>query len=333
MSKRIVNKTLSAAIIAVLYAGASYAQETKSTASLDEVVVTGSYIRGTPEDSALPVDVVTAEDLANQGSPTLVQLVKSMPAVSGGSVGESNRFLGNSAGTANINLRGFGALRTLVLLNSRRLATSPNGAFGAVDINLLPTDAIGSIEVLKDGAAATYGSDAVAGVVNFLTRKDLDGVEVGANYSQIQHSDGDYQASISWGKKLDGGNVLLTAGYRKRSEIQASDVDWAVRKGAAGFAQNPLGGWSSGSNPGTYLTGTAAQLGTGTYSPVAGAFLDDGCGELGGVAVAATATASAACRFQFTNFDNLVNEENHYQLFGEANFDLGGGTKFHSELM
>src|SRR5262249_2917822 len=158
--------------------------------------------------------------LQQQGSPSMVQLIKTLPATSGGAVGESNRFLGTAAGSATVNLRGFGAARTLVLMNGRRMATVPTATTlpGSVDINLIPTAALGSIEVLKDGAAATYGSDAVAGVVNFITRRDLDGIEANAQYSEIRDSDGDYNGSLAWGKKLDNGNVLVTMGYRRRSE-------------------------------------------------------------------------------------------------------------------
>jgi iron complex outermembrane receptor protein len=294
---------------------------------VEVIIVTGSYIRGTPEDTALPVDVLSAEDLEAQGSPTLVQLVKMMPATSGGSVGESNRFLGNAAGSATVNLRGFGASRTMVLLNGRRLAISPTGTFDGIDINLMPVAAVGSIEVLKDGAAATYGSDAVSGVVNFLTRRDLQGLEVGANYSYIDNSDGDYDASLAWGTKSDNGNVLLTAGYRHRSELQTPEVEWAVREGAAGFALNPFGGWSSASNPGTYTTGTLAQLNTGAFSAT-NSFVDDGCTELGGVL-----NGTTGCRFQYSNFDNLVNDEDHYQIFGELNRELSESVDLHVEAL
>jgi iron complex outermembrane receptor protein len=137
---------------------------------VDEVVITGSLIRGTPEDAALPVDVITNEALQEQGSPSLVDLVRTIPSVSGGNIGESNRFLGGAAaGIATINLRGLGFTRTLSLMNGERLSTiTAAGGQEFVNINVVPTIAIGQVEVLRDGAAATYGSDAVAGVVNFI---------------------------------------------------------------------------------------------------------------------------------------------------------------------
>src|SRR6185503_1341953 len=119
-------------------------------------------------------------------------------------------FLGTAAGAATVNLRGFGSQRTLVLFNGQRMATSPAAvALESVDINFIPTAAIGRIEILRDGAAATYGSDAVGGVVNFITRRDLDGWEVSGNYSYIKDSGGDHDVSVAKGWQFDRGDALL----------------------------------------------------------------------------------------------------------------------------
>lgn len=231
------------AAIAAMTAGQAAAQDTE----VEEVVVTGSFIAGTPEDAALPVSVIGSDELQKQGSPSTVDLLKSIPAV-GGVVGESNQFgAGQTTGSGSVNLRGLGPERTLVLFNGRRMAISP-GAI-SVDTNLIPTAAVGRVEVLKDGAASTYGSDAVAGVVNFITRKNLSGFEVQGNYSLIDGSKGDYGTSVAYGWQGDNGDVLLTAGYRHRSELSTQDRDFAVRS----FTDNPQGGWSTFGNPGLYL--------------------------------------------------------------------------------
>jgi iron complex outermembrane receptor protein len=310
------------------FASAASAQAAKPAAppsEVSEVVVTGSYIAGTPQDAALPVTVVGVQDLQKQGSPTTVQLVKTIPAAQS-SIGESNRFLGTAAGSATINLRGFGSERTLVLFNGHRMAPSPTLiAPFAADINFIPQAAIGRIEILREGAAATYGSEAVGGVVNFITRKDLDGFEASGQYTHIDGSDGDYDGSLLWGHQFERGNIMLTGTYRRRSELRTQDRDWALRP----FAENFFGGWSTASNPGVFTTGTAAQLATGTFSQ---SFLDNGCTEMGGVLASAT-TPSAGCRFQYTRYDNLVNDEYHYQLYGEANFRLSDEVKFHGEVL
>ncbi len=326
-----------AVALALGLTGAADAQ-TNAATDVEEVVVTGSFIRGTPEDAALPVDVLSAKDLEAQGSPSVVQLVKNVTS-SQSALGESNRYNGG-AGTATINLRGFGASRTLTLMNGRRLADSPVAAFqgGGANLNFVPTAAVGRIEILKDGAAATYGSDAIGGVVNFITRTDLDGLEIDGEYSLIDDSDGDYRLDGAWGKKFDNGNVLLTAGYRHRSRLDVHDRSWAIRPfDFGGYAG--AGGYTGASNPGFF--NVAGVAGT--------TFRDNGCQELGGTLTnnvtftnplagtlgqGATATvavpvsaqspvgAGSNCRFQFSNFNDLVNEEDHYQLYGEVNFDL-----------
>src|SRR6185436_12831989 len=151
--------TALALVMSLGLAGTAMAQTQTADKATDveEVVVTGSYIAGTREDSALPVDVIGVDDLKKQGTPTAVQLVKQITASTSG-LGESNRYNGG-AGTASINLRGFGASRTLSLMNGRRLSDSAQAAFqgGGADLNAIPNAAIGRIEILKDGAAATYG--------------------------------------------------------------------------------------------------------------------------------------------------------------------------------
>lgn len=326
------------------YAQAAKAAAPAAPADVEEVVVTGSYIAGTPEDAALPVDVLSNKDLEAQGSPTVVQLVKTITSSTSG-IGESNRYNGG-AGTASINLRGFGASRTLSLMNGRRMADSPAAAFqgGGADLNFIPTAAVGRIEILKDGAAATYGSDAIGGVVNFITRTDLDGFEFTGEYAFIQDTNGDYNANLAWGKKFDAGNVLITAGYRHRSRLDIRDRDWGIRPfDFGGYAGG--GGWSGNSNPGNYQNAS-----TGAFI-----FRDNGCAEVGGtltntltfantapgttgntsipvpVSSGNPAVASSICRFQFSNYNDLVNHEEHYQLYGEVNFEIAEGHKFHAE--
>ncbi|MDP3460410.1 MAG: TonB-dependent receptor plug domain-containing protein, partial [Hyphomonas sp.] len=250
---------------------AAHAQEDDSERKLGTVTVTGSLIQGTPEDAALPVDVITAQDMRLQGNPSALDLIKSLP-VSSGVLGDTNQFDGRaqgSEGSGTINLRGLGASRTLVLLDGKRLAPNPF-AFagnGSVDTNILPLAAVGRIEILKDGAAATYGSDAVAGVVNFITRSGFEGFEVGGDYNFVDGSDGDYTVNAVGGWTTDFGNFLLAAGYQHRSELASTERDWALRD----FLGNPQGGWSLVGNPGSFLPVGAA------FTPVQGVTRDPAC--------------------------------------------------------
>lgn len=325
-----------------LMASAALAQ---TAPEVEEVVVTGSYIAGTPENAAVPVDVISSEALEKQGSPTVVQLVKTITGAGAG-IGESNRYNGG-AGSATVNLRGFGSARTLALMNGRRMADTTQAAFsgGGTDLDFIPSAAIGRIEVLKDGAAATYGSDAIAGVINFITRKDLDGFEVDAQYSFIDGSKGDYEGNVAWGKKFDNGNVLLTAGYRRRSVLGTLDRDWAIKP----YAADPQAGWTTTTSVVNYLTPSGANFAAGSYIGPDGLpytltsaqpIRDNGCEQLGGQFTSttgvpqtgATVTPTSQCRFQFTPWNDLVNDEKHYQLYGEANFEFSEALQFHGEV-
>ena len=308
------------------------AQETNEVAEV--VIVTGSYIRGTAEDAALPVDVISSDELEKIGSPTTLELIKGL-TVSNGVLGDTNQFdsraQGNE-GAGSINLRGLGRERTLVLLNGRRLVT--NGFTGAVDTNLLPSAAIGRIEILKDGAAATYGSDAIAGVVNVITRENLNGLEIGGDYSDIQGSDGNYTANLAWGYKGDTTSLLIAGGYQHRSELPVLERDWAFPE----FPQSPEGGWSGAGNPSGYVL-RGGVPGSGTPAATLGTLRDPGCSGLGGVPTGGVQTSAGPppvfsfplCNWQYTKYDNLTEEENRYQVFAQFRQDLGESTEFHIE--
>jgi iron complex outermembrane recepter protein len=295
----------------------------------ETVIVTGSYIRGTPEDAALPVQVVSAADLLDQGSPTIVELVKTL-GISSGTDGETNQFSSNGLeGLGNINLRGLGPARTLVLLNGRRMVSAPYGiseqAQTFVDTNLIPAAAIGRVEILKDGAAALYGSDAIAGVVNFITDDRLDGLRLSGDFEYFEGTSGEYNLSAAWGHQGEDTSVVVSFGYQFRPEVITTEKDWAVLP----FAENPQGGWSSIGNPGTLRNAIPFTIpGTTTTVPAGGLLAaDPGCLAVGGT------IAGGSCQFQFTPFDNLVEEETRWQFFLDFNHEFEGGTEWHVDFL
>ena len=316
---------LSASCVALAVGMPAVAQE-DAEARQETVVVTGSFIAGTPEDAALPVDVLTAGELKLEGSPSVTELIRNL-GVSSGVDGQTNQFASNGLeGTSNVNLRGLGPGRTLVLLNGKRQTFSPYGvgeqAQLFVDTNMIPSAAIGRIEVLKDGAAALYGSDAIAGVVNFITRTDLEGFEVGGSFQQFDGSDGEYDVSAAWGKQGGDWNFIISAGYQYKNEVALLEKDWAI----SDITENPVGGFSSLSNPGRYV---ALGL-TGTGLGVIGAVnREAGCTDVGGI----VNPANDQCYFQFTQFDNLVEEEERYQVFTEYNREFSNGIGLHLEAL
>ena len=301
--------------------------------TVEEVVVTGSHIVGTPENTALPVTVLSADTLKKQGSPTIVEMIKELPE-SSGVIGESNQFSAGAGrgqgayGQSTINLRGLGSERTLVLFNGHRLPLA--NAF-AVDTAMLPLSAIGRVEVLKDGAAATYGSDAIAGVVNFITKTNVNGLEAGGDYRFIGGSKGgDYRLDATWGHTFDNWNVMLSAGFQHRSELPIANKSWAHQP----YDNNPEGGWTGGGNPEAFIP--AAANGAGVLVPIAGSRIDLGCTGLGGQLTGKNLNAAPlipynTCRLQYSVWDNLEEETNSFQTYGEANFKLGGSHKLHIE--
>ena len=230
----------------------------QSTASgLDEIVVTGSRIaRGSDFESPSPVLTLDRESIEKTGYPNLQQLLEKLPANGAGAFSTRGNNQDSTAnGAASISLRGLGADATLVLVNGRRVAISAfaeNITTNFVDINAIPVAAIERIEVLKDGSSAIYGSDAVAGVVNIVLRKDFEGLELSANYGQT--TDGPYDEqnySAVWGLGNDGGNFTIIADYFKNSTL--ANVD----RGYFGTAnQTPRGGQdfrSSRGYPGRFV--------------------------------------------------------------------------------
>jgi len=279
------------------------------------IVVTGSLIGGPAEDAPAPVEVIDAEELARQGSPSIIDLTRRLP-VSSGVLGDSSQFDGRSQfaqGSASINLRGLGPQRTLVLLNGRRLA--PHGGAGVpfVDVNLLPADAVARIEVLKDGAAATYGSDAIAAVVNIITRTRQQGFEASAGYRYIDGSEGDWNAGLSWGGEVGPARLFVSGGYQRRNELQVLDRDFVVRP----YAENPQGGWSGGGNPGNF--DFSGPLGGIAFDA------DQGCEALGGFRSVPGSSADL-CLTNYLGFTNLIEPEQRYQLFADAELALAEGV-------
>ena len=174
---------------------------------MDELVVTGTAFKESPINQTYAVVAVGREEMAEQGSPQAVDFFKNLGA-SHGVIGErSSWYNSGQAATltesiANVNLRGLGASRTLVLINSRRQTYVPARLIGGrfVDVNVIPSIAIERVEVLKEGASAIYGSDAVGGVANFLTRRNFEGFEVSAAHEYFPGR-GRYQRRRDMGRE------------------------------------------------------------------------------------------------------------------------------------
>lgn len=204
----------------------------------ERVEVTGSSIKRIDAESALPVQVITREDIRKIAPQNVEELLRTLSVTN--SVGNLTTSTGSGAttgGVSTVSLRGLGSTRTLVLVNGRRMPSfggvAGGGAVSSVDVNSIPLAAIERVEVLKDGASAIYGSDAIAGVINFILRSDYTGVLAEAQYGQSTHSgDGkSYSGDVVLGfgsLQKDKFNVMLTASESKDAAIYGAQRKYAA---------------------------------------------------------------------------------------------------------
>jgi iron complex outermembrane recepter protein len=206
----------------------SFAQQAPAV-SLERVIVTGSNIRRTEAETASPVQTVTREDIEKSGKSSVAELLQSLAVDNQGSV--PTTFGGGfAAGASGISLRGLGVASTLVLLNGRRLAPyglADDGQKVFADLNLIPLEAVDRVEIVKDGASAIYGSDAIAGVVNVILRKDFRGAVGKVSYGQSRYGDGaETRAAITAGFgsiETDKYNILLNLEAGQKDTIWNRD--------------------------------------------------------------------------------------------------------------
>ncbi|MBY8828086.1 TonB-dependent receptor domain-containing protein [Hephaestia mangrovi] len=233
-------------------------QAADQTAPAPEIIVTGSRIQSPNMQSVSPITTVTSQDISLSGTTRTEDLLNSLPQVV---AGQSSALANGATGTATVDLRGLGPSRTLVLINGRRLMTGdPNSTSSAADLNFIPSSLVKRVDVLTGGASATYGADAVAGVVNFVMDTDFTGFRLDTNYGIYNHNnrnslirplldaktaagvsgygypdgtttDGaQFDTTASFGAALDGdrGHVTAYFGYRKANPVLQSRRDYSA---------------------------------------------------------------------------------------------------------
>ncbi|CAN7540778.1 TonB-dependent receptor [Massilia sp. LjRoot122] len=317
------------------------------------VEITGSNIRRAQAETASSVQTVNRADIERSGKTTVAELLQTLAVDNSGSV--PTTFGGGFAsGASGISLRGLGTASTLVLLNGRRMAPyglADDGQKVFSDLNVIPTDAVERVEILKDGASAIYGSDAIAGVVNIILRRDFQGTTVRAMAGTATAGDGQHaNLAATWGKgdlDTDRYNVLLNFEYKSTDEIwnrERGNRDW-VGKGDLrpwGFsAQEALGGTgaitgnnASGSaingnvrNPDTldyYNRGNPAGVGFTRFFPAAacGNFTNHPQGDPGG-----------GCLIDAPHLYSQVQPDQEYvTVFGRGTFKLDNDIEAYTEL-
>lgn len=307
---------------------------------VEAVVVVGSLIRTAPEDAPKPVEVFTYDELKKQGSPSTTEFIRMLPSAALNADNMGGATAGATVvanGRQRIDLRGVGVDGTLVLLNGRRLTAASGG-----DINTIPMDAIGAIEVLKEGASATYGAGAVGGVVNFRTRRDVEGLEITLGRTLYKGSEGAYRANILGGWTGGAGNVLLSGTYEKERSMLATKRDY----GDLPFEVNPSG-WALSNTTARFhryanwTTAQPANAALGSGGGVVGAHFNDfssdnDCATVGGALIrdlqpGGGGATQTLCAFKPTPWTDMVQGFTRYQAYGEANANLSDTMKLHAE--
>lgn len=269
------------------------------------IEVTGTNIKKLESETSLPMSVIRAEDLARQGITNAEQILELIPQ-SQSSLGMSQGIGSTTGGKTQADLRGLGGNKTLVLLNGRRVTNHAYSA-SSVDLNAIPVAAIERIEVLRDGASAIYGTDAIGGVINFILRKDYQGVAVSGEYQKPEKEGGETtrgSVTLGYGSlDVDRFNVFAVIDYRKQEVLRSIDRDFAAtglvnglnRTSGTGFPANVSQGLVSG-NP---------------YKP--------GCRPAGG----SVDLGGKTCRFDFVSLIDIIPENEQVSIVTKGTLKLG----------
>ena len=273
---------------------------------VEEVVVTGSYIKGSPTDGASPVELYDRSTIEAIGAVNVADITANI-AVNSGSENQADSFTsGALQGRTNVNLRGLGLSSTLVLFDGRRQtvagATANDGSV-FVDTSSIPIIALERVEVLKEGAASIYGSDAVAGVVNYIFRRDFTGFEVDLTHQETDlGSQEDDRVSFIWGAGSGDTNLVLAYSALDRSPLSQSELELA-----------PLGISGLGTS---FLLFGPSTVESGPYAGTYSAFQnvpDPNCVANKGILI--PQASGSRCGFKYGPRFNIVNDEEHNQLY------------------
>ncbi len=288
---------------------------------VEEVVITGSYIKSSPTDGASPVEIIGRDEIDNLNATTIADITANI-AVNSGSENNTDAFTqGSTQGTSNINIRGLGLSSTLVLIDGKRqtlYSSTANDGSVFVNTSAIPVIALDRVEVLKEGAASVYGSDAVAGVVNYILRKDFTGleIEVSSQEADIGGQTDDRLGAI-WGFEGEAGNFVLALSQLNRSPMSGA----ALNPSLAQLGISTLGTSFVMFAPSTVESGPYA----GTYGRLQ-TVPDPSCVENKGILI--PVPGGQRCGFFYGDRFNVVNDEDHSSVFASFSNELANGVTF-----
>ena len=295
-------------------------------ADIEEVMVTGSYLKGSATDGASPVEIVDRETIENIGAVSIADITRNL-SVNSGSENNSDSFTqGSTQGTSNVNLRGLGLSSTLILIDGRRqtlTGATANDGSAFVNTNAIPVVALERVEILKEGAASIYGSDAVAGVVNYIFRRNFTGMEVEASSQEADiGGQTDDRVSFIYGVENGNSNFVLAASVLDRSPMSGAEFNPSLAQlGISGLGTSFLL-----FGPSTVASGPYA----GTYTPFQNVPSPSCVADKG---ILIPQASGARCGFVYGPRFNVVNDEDHQSLYTSFKTLLSNGTSFDIDYM
>ena len=248
--------------LAAIAAAEAEAEAEIAKAEGETIYVTGSAIKRKEVATPSPITVVGATDIANTGVNHIGDILQDLPEQSGGLSSQSNNNAGTSLGITTVNLRALGAARTLVLLNGRRVVPGGGGAEALVDTGIIPAEMVERIEVLNDGASTIYGSDAVSGVVNIITKQNFKGIS-GSAYTGLAERGGgeDVKVGAIGGVRNKKGGAVVSASFNQRGEVRGGQRDWAQVARIFDFETREVRPLGSATTPGGTIISPAPDTG------------------------------------------------------------------------
>lgn len=298
----------------------AFAADEAKAEEVERIQVTGSRIKQVDLESSSPVTVITATDIEMSGEITVADVLNNLSANSFGSWKGVSGYGAGDAASSNINLRGLGSDATLVLLDGRRMPGTSSSSGASADTSLIPMAIVERIEVLRDGASAVYGSSAVAGVINIITKKDYEGVGVKFEYEEPDDVDGGTSRTfaLTTGFSSDKGNIVLTFEHTNSDAIFDSEL-WPVYD--ADNAGGAYGGYSS-------------------YSPVHNVLTSNGwmsnsdlCEQAPDVMDYTDGNDSGFCKYNYGAVTKFNPDTEKNSVFSKFNYELTDNITFVGRVM
>ena len=326
-----VRVALAIGATSVALGGTAFAADAEPATQLEKVQVTGSRIRAVDIQTSNPVFTIDRAGIRATGATTIGELLQSLPAAAG-VVTNPQVNNGGGNGGAEVNLRGLGGERTLVLLDGRRVIGTTFSDISYVDLNTFPVNMIERIEILKEGASAIYGSGAIGGVVNILTRKRFTAGELEGTYGRTQHNDGTRQnVNATWGSGTNESHVVVGLNYERQNSINASARPLTSHPTAFYYTALDPNAGTSGRVPGgrwTLPAGSAARThyGCGSVTRLDG---HSGASEDDYRCFVNNAGPGATDRYNFLPDNLLLTPSKRYEIFALGEHDVTHDIQFY----